>query len=79
MSAGVFVLVLCVLVSVDTRVREQVETRVATTASVKGTATQLHDTGSALWDTARTQGIDHAPMTVFVVIAGVLLLCMMRS
>jgi hypothetical protein len=78
-SAGVFMLVLLVLVSFDARVREQIEARVTTAASVKGTTDRLHEAGSVLWDAARTQSLEHAPMTIFVVIAGVLLLCMMRE
>ena len=69
-SAGVFVLVLFVILSLDARVREQLEARVTTTATVRGTTERLHEAGSVLWDAARTQSIEHAPMTALVVAAG---------
>lgn len=79
MSAGVFAIVLIVLVSVDDRVREHVQTRMTETATLGGAAAQLGETGSVLWDAVRTQSVEHAPMMTFVVIAAVLLLCMLRT
>lgn len=80
-SAGVLGLVLAVLMSVDLRVREQVRAAV-TSASPTGVAdvrTQLRDVASALFDAARTQSVEHAPMMIFIVAASVLLLWMVRT
>lgn len=78
-SAGVFAATLGVLVSVDQRVRDHVHARVTETATLTGAAAQLRETGSVLWDAARTQSVEHAPMMTFVVMAAVLLWCLVRT
>lgn len=79
MSAGVFAVVLIVLLSVDERVRRHVETRLTDLATFDGAASHLSEAGLMLWYAASTQSIEHAPMMIFVVMAAVLLLCMVRT
>jgi len=79
MSAGVFAVVLVVLLSVDERVRRHVETRLTDVATFDGALSHLSEAGLMLWYTTSTQSVEHAPMMVFVVIAAVLLLCMLRT
>lgn len=81
-SAGMIAIVLAVLVSVDERVREQFRAAVdsASPSSVAaGTGTQLSEVGVALFDAARTQSIEHAPLMIFVVVATMLVLFMVRT
>lgn len=77
-TVGVLAFVLAVLVSVDARVREQVQLAFSPTA-VGGAGTRLGEIGSALTDAVRTQSLEHAPLMIFIVVATVLLLCMMRA
>ena len=81
LSAGVLAVVLGVLVSVDPRVRDQFEA-VAMSESPKlgsGLQTRLGEIGYLLFDAARTQSIDHAPLMIFVVCTTVLVLFMWRT
>jgi hypothetical protein len=78
-SVGVLAIVLGVLVSVDARVRERLETVVTTGAPDLGVPGAWGNVGYVLFDAARTQSIDHAPLMIFVVCATVLLLFMWRT
>ncbi|MBI4485809.1 MAG: hypothetical protein HY655_07340 [Acidobacteria bacterium] len=79
-SAGVLAAVIGVLVSVDTRVREQVHEVVsAASPSVGGATIQLREIAFAVVEAARTQSIEHAPLVIFAVVATVLLLALARS
>lgn len=80
-SAGVVAAILTVLVSVDVRLREHLEAavRAASAESVADAGTQVRAVGFALFDAARTQSVEHAPLMVFAVIATVLLLALARS
>jgi hypothetical protein len=81
LSAGVIAAVLGVLVSIDVRVREQVQAAVrsASPASAADAGAQVREIGSALVDAARTQSLEHAPLLVFALVATVLLLALARS
>ena len=79
-SVGVVAMVLTVLVSVDVRVREQGDGMLNSAtprATVGGGA--WREVGSTLVDAVMRQSIDHAPMMIFVVVAVVLLLFMVRT
>lgn len=80
-STGVLAIVLGLLISIDDRVRERVEAAVTSTApsSVAGAGMRLSEVWHALFDAARTQSIEHAPLMIFVVAATVLLLFMVRT
>lgn len=79
MSAGVLAIVLIVLVSFDGRVREHIQSRITETATLGRATTQLRETGSVLWDAARAQSVEHAPLMTFVVIGMALVLFMLRT
>ena len=80
-SAGVLAAVLGVLVSIDVRVREQVQAAMsaASPAGVGDAGARLRDVTLTLVEAARTQSIDHAPLVIFAVVATVLLLALARS
>ena len=80
-SAGVLATVLGVLVSVDQRVREQLQAvvRAQSPEFTSGAQARLSEIGYVVFDAARTQSIDHAPLMIFVVCATVLLLAMVRT
>jgi hypothetical protein len=80
-SAGVLAAVLGVLVSIDVRVREQVHTALsaASPADVGDAGARLREVTLTLFEAARTQSIDHAPLVVFAIVAAVLLLALARS
>jgi hypothetical protein len=80
-SIGVLGAVLGVLMSVDARVREQLQAVVSLTspAGLGAAGRQLRDLGLTLFEAARMQSIEHAPLVIFTVVATVLLLAMMRS
>jgi hypothetical protein len=80
-SALALLLLLAGLVVIDPRVREHAANFVTTSApsSAAGAGTQLADVTSAIVLAARDQTFDHAPMTIFVVVATVLFVAMFRS
>ncbi len=80
-SVAVLAAVLLVLVSVDVRVREQLRAAFGATTPVTfgELTTQIGDAGAVLVEAAWTQSINHAPMMIFVVMASVLLLSLVRS
>jgi len=77
-TVGVLAFVLAVLVSIDERVRERFRL-VLSPETVGGVGTQLGEVGATLFEAARTQSLEHAPLMIFIVVATVLLLCMMRA
>lgn len=79
MSAGALAILLFVLVSVDARVREHAVRIVNSASSGDVGGTRLSDIGSTLLVAARDQSVAHAPLAIFVVVAVVLLLCMVRT
>lgn len=80
-SVAVLAAVLLVLVSVDVRVREQLHTAIGATtpSTLTDLTTGVRDAGAILLEAAWTQSLDHAPMMIFVVVASVLLLSLVRS
>jgi hypothetical protein len=78
-SAGALAILLFVLISVDARVREHAVRIVNGAAAGDLGVTGLSDIGSILLVAARDQSVAHAPLAIFVVVAVVLLLCMVRT
>ena len=81
LSAGGVVLVLIVLLSVDVRVREQVERTLAATSSstLVSAGGQAGAVATVILDAAKMQAAEHATMMMLVVAATVLVLAMVRS
>ena len=81
LSMGALATVLGVLISIDPRVREQLEivAKAETPELGSGIRTQIGDVAYVLYDAARTQSIDHAPLMIFVVCTTILVLFMWRS
>ena len=80
LSIGVLGAVVGVLVSVDERVQEQLQTAVSVTpAGLTAVGRQLGDVGLVLFEAMRTQSIEHAPLVIFAVVALTLLFAMTRS
>lgn len=78
-SLGALAILLILLASIDARVREQV-VRIANGAAAGEVAdTKIYDVGSVIVTAARDQSVAHAPLAIFVIAAGVLLLCMLRT
>ena len=80
-SATVLATVIGVLVSVDARLRERLQIAITSGPSAIGwdVQTRWDDIGYLLFDAARTQSIDHAPLMIFVACATALLLFMWRT
>jgi hypothetical protein len=72
---------LLVLIAADDRVRDQVHRLGAANASTAfaQAGVQLHDALTIVMETARDQGLEHAPLLIFVLVATVLLLAMSRT
>lgn len=69
------------LTIIDERVRQEVVAAV-TSGSVPAAASagsQVTLAGSTLLATVRDQSFEHAPMTMLVVVAAVLVMCMLRT
>ena len=81
LSAGGVVLVLIVLLSVDARVREQVQRTLDATSSstLVSAGAQASAVAAVIVDAAKMQAVEHATMMVLVVTAAVLVLAMVRS
>ncbi len=79
MSAFGLLILIGVLVAFDPRVRDQVSTIGARDGSVAGLTATATDIGSAVFQSARDQSLDHAPMLVFGVVAAVLVTFMLRT
>jgi hypothetical protein len=77
-SAGALVVLLVALVSIDDRVRDQVESWVRG-ASVASIGHQIGDTGSVVLEATLDQSVAHAPLAIFVVAAVVLTIFMLRT
>ena len=75
-------MLLALLVSVDERVRQQVSLRFnsdTAQSEVNDGASQVYDVARILFAAARYQTIEHAPMMLFALAAGVLMVFMLRT
>ena len=81
-SAGGVLVLLAALVAVDGRVREQIALRMSpgrASAQVVETGATVRDLTAVMFDAARDQSIEHAPLVLFVLGGTVLLLFMLRT
>lgn len=80
-SAGAVMLLLTALVSVDDRVRDYVMSalRGAAPGNAADAGTRLGDLGSIVLITARDQSLAYAPLTIFAIVAAILLVLMVRT
>lgn len=80
-SAGALTILLITLAALDGRVREQVALRLnrarASTDLVLAT-TQIRDLAIVVFEAARDQSIERAPLVIFALVATVLVLFMLR-
>jgi hypothetical protein len=80
MSAVALAIILTVLVSFDSRVREQVDLRLSSpSAAVSEASHGLKNLTGTVLDAMRAQSLDRAPLLIFVFGAGMLLLFMLRT
>jgi hypothetical protein len=81
MSAGTVAILLLVLYAFDDRVRDQVSRRVIAHPSqeVASVGRQASNLTNAIAVTARDQSRGHAPLLIFTLAAGVLVLFMLRT
>jgi hypothetical protein len=77
-SVGGLLVLLVVLVSIDDRVRDHLRLTVQGFDAV-GTGARATDLGGVVMAAARDLTIAHAPMTIFVVAAVLLLIFMLRT
>lgn len=77
-SAGVFVLILLALVSVDERVRERFNELVSG-GGVESVGQKASFLGDAVLTAVRYQSIENAPLVVFATAGAVLFLFMVRT
>jgi hypothetical protein len=80
MSAGALTIILMLLVSFDSRVREQVELRLSSPSALVSDARQgLKSLTGVILDALREQSLDRAPLLIFVCGAVMLLLFMLKT
>jgi len=80
MSAGALALILMALISFEPRVREQAEQRLSSPTAVFSEMRHgIKSVSDAVFDTVREQRLDHTSLVVFVFVAGLLLLFMLRT
>jgi hypothetical protein len=82
MSVGALCVLVGILATYDARVREQILMRVGTGqpgAQVANAESTVRNLASIVFVAARDQSIEHAPLVIFVLLAAVLLLFMLRT
>jgi hypothetical protein len=80
MSAAALVTLILTLAVFDGRVREQLALRMESPSSqVTSTGVAVRDVAAIVFDAARYQTVEHAPLVIFVAVASVLLLFMLRT
>jgi hypothetical protein len=81
MSAGTVAILLLVLIAFDDRVRDQVSRRIVAHPSqeVASVGRQASNLTNAIAVAARDQSRGHAPLLIFTLAAGVLVLFMLRT
>ena len=81
MSVAALAVLITILAAMDERMRKEVMLRVNGDASAQiasATAT-VNSLAAVVIDAVRDQSIEHAPLVIFVLLAGVLLLFMLRT
>ena len=80
-SAGALTILFLTLVALDGRVREQVSLRLSVaraSADAIDSTSQIRDLATGLYEAARDQSIERAPLVIFALVATVLVLFMLR-
>ena len=80
-SIGALIILLLALVILDGRVREQVALRFSArpTTQLAAAGTVVRDLTSVVFEAARDQSLEHAPMMIFALVGTVLVLFMLRT
>ena len=81
-SAGSLAVLLCVLVAVNDRVRDQATRAFRASSSARGLTSvgdRLGDLAMVIVDAVRDQSLEHAPLMIFGLVAIVLVLAMLRT
>ena len=81
-SAGALTCLLLAFIVSSDRVREQVSLRFSGahgSSELMNAGTQVRDLASVIFEAARDQSLEHAPLVIFVVAASVLVLFMLRT
>ena len=81
-SLGALGALLATLVFVDDRVREQVSMRFAgrtPSMELASASARVRDLADVVFDAARSQSIEHAPLLIFALVGTVLVLFMLRT
>ena len=79
-SLGAVLVLMVTLVSVDPRLRDQVRGLWgAPSSSFSGMSSQVRRVSTVAYSAARDQSVANAPLTVFSIVAVVLLLFMLRT
>lgn len=82
MSAGALSAIMLTLIAIDDRVREQIWLRFAappTTAELSHAGANVRDLAAVVFEAARDQSLEHAPLLIFGLVATVLVLFMLRT
>jgi hypothetical protein len=81
MSAGALVILIAALIAIDERLQEEIQAilRWEKASVLGGAAAQINDGASTLLYAVQTQSVEHAPLTVFVATATVLVVWMLRT
>ena len=79
-SIGAIAVLLTILVAVDDRVRERFSGQLngSPSAQLADAGSHVRNLASVVFDAARAQSIEHAPLLIFVLAASVLVLFMLR-
>jgi hypothetical protein len=80
-STAAIAIVVVVILAADIRVREQAQRMIvaASSTTVAGASSQVHDLGRVLFLTVKERSLDHGPVMVFCSVAVVLVLAMVKS
>lgn len=81
MSAAALAIIMLTLIAIDDRVREQVWLRLAAppSAQLSNAGANVRDLTEVIFDAARDQSVEHAPLLIFGLGATVLVLFMLRT
>jgi hypothetical protein len=81
-SVGALLLLLVALVSIDDRVRERIQgvmTSPPSSSDIASFSAQVQNVSTVVYKAARDRSVERAPMVIFGVAAGVLVLFMLRT
>jgi len=81
MSVGTLGVLIAILAAFDERMREQVMLRVngSPSAQMANAGATVRTLSAVVFDVVKDQSIEHAPLVIFVLLATVLLLFMLRT